>query len=173
MPQNGQIPERNALLGEPNYLERSQLRRKVRLPDFDYSQAGAYFVTICARRRHDIFGEIVNGLMVCNPTALVVKRCWDEIPAHFSNVAFDAFVVMPNHVHGILLFANPVGAGHARPLPVVIGSFKSAASKCVGIAIWQRSYWERVIRNEEELNTLRHYIDENPFHWSTDKEFLA
>jgi len=57
MPQNGQIPERNALLREPNYLERSQLRRKVRLPDFDYSQAGAYFVTICARRRHDIFGE--------------------------------------------------------------------------------------------------------------------
>jgi len=80
---------------------------------------------------------------------------------------------MPNHLHGILLFTEPVVAGHARPLPIVIGSFKSAVSRCVGSSIWQRSYWERVIRDENELNALRYYIDDNPFHWPTDKEYLA
>jgi REP element-mobilizing transposase RayT len=104
--------------------------------------------------------------------ARAITSRWKAIPDHFPYVTLDAFVIMPNHLHGILLFTEPVGAGHARPLPVVIGSFKSATSRQVGSSIWQRSYWERVLRNEHELNTARHYIDDNPFHYSQDKEYL-
>ena len=110
--------------------------------------------------------------MISNETAQAVTSCWYAISNHFTYVTLDAFVVMPNHLHGILLFTEPVGAGHARPLPVVIGSFKSAASRQVGSDIWQRGYWERVVRNEDELNTARHYIDDNPFQWTKDKEYL-
>ena len=89
--------------------------------------------------------------MVSNAIADVVKSCWSDIPIHFPYITLDAFVLMPNRLHGILVFDEPVGAGHARPLPVVIGSFKSAVSRLVGCSIWQRSYWERVLRNENEL----------------------
>jgi putative transposase len=102
----------------------------------------------------------------------IVTYCWNEIPSHFPCVALDAFVVMPNHIHGILVFTDIV-AGHARPLPVVIGSFKSAVSKRIGTSIWQRSYWDRIIRNEEELNLTRHYVEDNPLRWPTDKEYIA
>lgn len=82
----------------------------------------------------------------------------------------DAFVTMPNHIHGILMLTDTVKAGHARPLPTIIGGFKSAVSRRVGSAVWQRSYWDRVIRNQNELNFIRHYIDENPLCWPSDQE---
>ena len=107
-----------------------------------------------------------------------VASCWDDIPNHFNEILLDAFV-MPNHVHGILLFTETVGAvacparcGHARTPQTVIGSFKSAASRRIGTGIWQRNYWERVIRNEDELNRIRTYVDKNPSRWSTDPENL-
>ena len=111
--------------------------------------------------------------MASNGIAEAVKSCWSEISFHFPYVTLDAFVIMPNHLHGILLFDEPVGAGHARSLPVVVGSFKLAVSRLVGSSIWQRSYWERVLRNEHELNTTRHYIDDNPVHLTKDKEYLT
>jgi len=110
--------------------------------------------------------------MRCNELGRIVTYCWNEIPNHFPYVAPDVFVVMPNHIHGILRFTD-VGAGHARPLPVIIGSFKSAVSKRIGTPIWQRSYWDRIIRNEEELNLTRHYVEDNPLPWPTDKEYIA
>ena len=109
--------------------------------------------------------------MVCNARADAVTLCWNAVPDHFPNVILDAFVVMPNHLHGILLFTETEGAGHARPLQVVIGSFKSAVSKHVSSSIWQRSFWERIIRNEDELNAARHYVCDNPLRWLTDKEY--
>ena len=148
-------------------------RRPLRLPAFNYSLPGAYFITICARRRQYLFGELVDGNLVSNAIVGVIQSCWSEIPIHFPNVALDTFVITPNHIHGILLFDEAVGAGHARPLPVVVGSFQSAVSRLVGAGIWQPSYWERVLRNEDELNTARHYIDDNPSHWTKDKEYLT
>ena len=92
--------------------------------------------------------------------------CWQELPAHFA-VDVDAFVVMSTHVHGIVLVR---GAGHARPLQVVIGSFKAAVSRSVGRPVWQRGYHERVVRDERELGALREYVMSNPAAWDADPE---
>lgn len=86
---------------------------------------------------------------------------------HFPAVALDAFVVMPNHIHGILWLSR---AGHAPPLHRVVGSFKSAASRATGHSLWQRSFYDRVVRNDEELRALREYVEENPLRWVVDLE---
>ena len=117
-------------------------RRSIRLKEYDYSAAGAYFITISAYNREPIFGEIVNGEMRLNECGRIAASCWDEIAVHFPNVELDAFIVMPNHVHGIIVivvdgrgtacraptteqFGKPV----ANSLPTIIRSFKSAATK--------------------------------------------
>jgi putative transposase len=143
----------------------------MRLAGFDYSSAGAYFVTVCTRNRQCLFGEIVEGQIRCNQTGELVAWCWGEIPHHFPHVILDAFVVMPNHVHGVLLLTDAVGAGHAQPLPTIVGSFKSAASARVGTSIWQRNYWEHIVRSERALNRIRRYIAENPSQWETDQYY--
>jgi REP element-mobilizing transposase RayT len=142
-------------------------RQHMRLAGYDYSRVGAYFVTLCAVDQEGLFGEIVADKMCLNQIGTVVASCWGEIPKHFPNVALDEFVVMTNHLHGILLLADGM-AGHARPLPVIVGSFKAAVSRLAGFPVWQRSYWDRVIRGEAELNQVRRYIAENPSRWSTD-----
>lgn len=86
-------------------------RRSIRLPGYDYSRAGAYFVTICAQDRACLFGDIADGVMRLNDAGRVVERCWHEIPIHFPHVELDEFVIMPNHVHGIIVIVeNHVGA---------------------------------------------------------------
>jgi putative transposase len=136
-----------------------------RLPGHDYSSPGAYFVTVCTHRRALLFAEA--------PAIEAVQACWIEIPSHFA-VELDAFVVMPNHVHGIVLIQR---AGHARPLPTVIGSFKSAVARSInlfrgtrGEPVWQRGYYDRVIRDERELEALRQYVVSNPASWNADPE---
>lgn len=105
-------------------------RRSLRLKGHDYSQAGDYFVTIVAFRREPLFGGVGDGEMQVNALGTIVRECWQELPSHFSNVELDAFVVMPNHVHGIIfIYENnqiePVGARHAAPIssihPPVVG----------------------------------------------------
>ncbi|MBZ5595354.1 MAG: transposase [Acidobacteriia bacterium] len=125
-------------------------------------------MTVCARERKCLFGGIESDQMRNSPIGQMVASCWLEIPKHFPNAALDEFVIMPNHLHGIVLL--DVVAGHARPLPVIIGSFKSAVSRQAGFCVWQRSYWERIIRNGAELNQTRQYIAHHPATWSTDKE---
>ena len=163
-------------------------RRRLRLQEYDYAKAGAYFVTICTRGHACLFCRILDGEMQRNAAGQAAIRCWDEIPRHFPHVELDAFVVMPNHIHGVLLFGeaedtgqpgpageparagNPPRAGHARPLHVVVGSFKSAVSRRLG-PVWQRSYWERVVRTPEESDQIRDYIEDNPLRWPVDAEF--
>ncbi|MFH0938045.1 MAG: hypothetical protein V1899_02000, partial [Planctomycetota bacterium] len=91
-------------------------RRAIRLKGYDYAQSGAYFVTVCAQHRECLFGDMVDGAMVLNDTGRMVEKCWYDIPAHFPNVELDEFVVMPNHVHGILFITDPVGANNHSPL---------------------------------------------------------
>lgn len=171
-------------------------RRSIRLRGYDYTQNGAYFVTICAHERRPMFGRVVNGAMVVNEWGRVVQACWDEIPAHFRHVELDAFVVMPNHVHGIIVIANDGGrcrgvACHApttvkrefskpipESLPTIVGAFKSAATKHINRLlnlpdrpIWQRNYYEHIIRNEKSLNQIRAYIANNPGKWAEDSLF--
>jgi putative transposase len=114
-----------------------------------------------------VFGESLDDDIRLNRTGQLVKRCWIDLPIHFPGLALDAFIIMPNHLHGIVWLSR---AGHAPPLPVVIGSFKSVASRTAGRALWQRSFYDRVIRDEDELRALRKYVVENPLRWALDNE---
>ena len=134
-----------------------------------------------------MFGDVVNGRMVLNNSGRMVEKCWNDIPVHFPHVKSDEFVVMPNHVHGIVVI-DAVGARHAVPLPeqfgkpvsgsipTVVRSFKSAVTKRInavrgnpGAKLWQRNYWEHIIRNESEWNRIREYIRNNPGTWESDR----
>ncbi len=101
----------------PKYDPDKHHRRSIRLKGYDYSQPGAYFVTVCTQDSAFLFGEVVNGVMVLSGWGRVVVACWRGIPEHFPNVELDASVVMPNHMHGIIIInANDVGAGSPRPV---------------------------------------------------------
>jgi len=171
-------------------------RRSIRLKGYDYTQAGAYFVTICTKDRACLFGDVADGVMRLNQMGHIVRQCWLAIPDHFPHVLLDEFVVMPNHVHGILVImpTHDVGATHASPLQnddtptrprgpqprsvaSIVGSFKSAAAKRInehrgtpGAPIWQRNYYEHIIRDDESLNLIRNYIADNPLRWQIDAE---
>lgn len=166
-------------------------RRSVRLRDYDYSGDGAYFVTICVAGRECLFGEAAGGVVRLNDAGLVVAECWQAIPDHFPQVELDEFVVMPNHLHGIIIndgrgtacraqieesFGGPV----AGSLATIIRSFKSAVTKRIntlrdnpGVPVWQRNYYERVIRHDRELDGIRQYIADNPAKWETDDNYPA
>jgi putative transposase len=153
-------------------------RRSIRLPKYDYSQPGAYFVTINAYEKSPIFGEISNDVMKLNKNGLAAKRNLEQIKSHFHFVNIDAFIVMPDHVHAIivLLDENPsdVGAQHAAPLQgkaiqplsgslaAIVRSYKSSVTRDINLLrktpaahVWQCSYYEHVIRSEEDLNETR------------------
>ncbi|HZX12945.1 MAG TPA: transposase [Thermodesulfobacteriota bacterium] len=125
------------------YNSGKHYRRSVRLKEHDYSQSGAYFITICTYKRECLFGEIVDGEMQLNEFGGIVATCWNEVPRHFKNIQLDAFITMPNHVHGIVIITDSVGARHASPLQspqtprgpkpqslgAIVGSFKSTITK--------------------------------------------
>ena len=168
-------------------------RRSIRLRGADYSEPGAYFITICAAQRRNIFGNIDGGRVVLSPFGEIVRACWIEIPEHFARASAEQFVVMPNHLHGII--GLTVGARYIVPLdraarmpekfqkpakgsiPTIIQTFKAAvarrARKELGIGddeIWQRNYFERVLRDGKECSDASRYILENPQRWESDKE---
>jgi len=145
-------------------------RKSPRLREYDYATAGAYFVTACLRDRACLLGSVEADEMRLSRLGRIVEHCWLEVPVHFLAVALDAFVVMPNHIHGILWLSR---AGHAPPLHRVVGSFKSAASRAAQRRLWQRSFYDRVIRDDEERRALREYVEENPVRWAVDLESPA
>jgi putative transposase len=173
-------------------------RRSIRLKGYDYTQAGAYFATICTQNRACLFGDVVDGVMRLNGAGRMVAVEWALLPKRFPNVQLDAMVVMPNHLHGIIVITDPavVGAGLV-PAPTaphrattrvsptvgdVVGAFKSRVTveytrgvKTSGWLpfsgrLWQRNYYEHIIRNEESLNRIRQYIANNPLRWELDIE---
>ncbi len=91
-------------------------RRSLRLRDYDYSQAGAYFITICVHARRSVLGKIANQDVSLSQAGRIAQRVWNSLPVRFPQVGLDVFVVMPNHVHGVLLLSEPVGAGFPRPM---------------------------------------------------------
>jgi REP element-mobilizing transposase RayT len=154
---------------------------------YDYAQVGAYFITIVTHKRVCLFGEIIDGGMRINRAGSIAQWTWAELPKHFRGIKTDQFVIMPNHIHGIIHITNiVVGAQHAAPakshvqsasLGAIVRSFKSAVSKrckeqavIPGATIWQRNYYDHVIRNENELIRIREYIATNPLRWSLDPE---
>jgi len=151
-----------------------------------------YFVTIVTHRRECLFGDVVDGAMRLNDAGRIARSCWLETPSHFPRVELDEFAVMPNHIHGVIFI---VGATHASPLlpehrlppsprgplcgsvGAVVGSVKSAVTKRINVLrgtpgdrVWQRNYYERIIRDEHELNRARGYIQVNVADWAQDAE---
>ncbi len=154
-------------------------RRSLRLPGYDYTQVGAYFVTLCTAGRTSLLGQIDAGTLDLSMYGRIVEQCWCDLPQHFPNVSLDAFVVMPNHLHGILILTGQA-LQHPHPphsrLPVphgtqpgslgaVIQNFKAVSTRKVngarrtrGEPVWQRNYYERIVRNANELDRIRQYI---------------
>ncbi len=161
-------------------------RRSIRLKGYDYSQPGAYFVTNVAQKRKCLFGVIIDGKMRLNEAGRIVRWTWHDLPNHVANIELDEFIVMPNHMHGIIIIRENdfVGAGSeptptkSKPhsLPEIIRQFKTFSAKrinqwrgTVGVSVWQRKYYEHIIRDENELNRIRQYIRNNPANWQNDK----
>lgn len=212
-------------------------RRSIRLRTYDYASAGAYFVTICSQGREYFFGQIDDDSMALNDAGRMIETVWNELPERFPKIELDAFVVMPNHVHGLIFFHDRMDVGSCnrpesdarrgescirpgfdvrhnqeavdynhkkgdqdsgdlhlgdhkdRPYGTLAGSlgrvlqtFKSITTHkyTIGVkqfgwpsfsgTLWQRNYYERIIRNEEELNKIREYIQYNPARWMDDEE---
>ena len=162
-------------------------RRSIRLRDYDYGQNGAYFVTICVAQRLCLLGDIMDGVMRCSTVGEVVESAWNDLPNHTPGLILDTWVVMPNHLHGIVILPGdpllePLSQTISRgikpgSLGAVVGSFKSAVSRQVSAGnlshvrpLWQRNYFERIIRNDRELDATRRYIEANPARWAEDPD---
>jgi len=211
-------------------------RQSIRLPGYDYGQAGAYFITVCVAGRRRILGSVRGGIMRLSDAGRAVQGAWERLPSHYPHVRLDAFVIMPNHVHGIVMLASgdeprtgrgrdvgmdrdvgEVGAGlrpaptvaratipttrdvppgHGVPiaratipptrdvpmyhrrhaLPEIIRAFKSFSARAInlgrgtpGARLWQRNYYESIVRDERHLEAVRRYIRENPAVWGEDR----
>jgi len=169
-------------------------RRSFRIKDYDYSSHGGYFVTLCVQNRLSLFGMIGDAGMQMNELGTCVSDCWEWLSVRYSFIELDVWTLMPNHLHGILIldprrrgasrFALEEGEGGSRtapttikPLGRLIGAFKTVSTKRInairdtpGAVLWQRNFWERVIRNMDELNRIREYISLNPRRWLLDRE---
>jgi putative transposase len=175
-------------------------RRSIRLPDYNYSQNGAYFVTICSYQRNSIFGEINEGQISLSKIGDIAQKCLQEIPGHYPQVTLLDSVIMPDHIHVVIGIQNDddiddnineikEGATCCAPtmnrnnkiaagsLGAIVRSYKGAVSKLVNtesssspIKLWQRGFYERLIRDEKELNKAITYIDMNPLNWRRAEE---
>jgi len=191
-------PFDNAHMVPMLFREGRHHRKSIRIKEYDYTQAGAYFVTIVTYQRDSLFGDIDDGEMTLNAFGTIADECWRAIPEHFPFVELGAHVIMPNHVHGIIVIRadesasngivpQHVGATHASPLPkqprgpaprslgAIVGSFKSAVTHRIGrehnaTGIWQRNYYEHIIRDEKDLQCITDYIEANPSRWDEDDE---
>jgi REP element-mobilizing transposase RayT len=167
-------------------------RRSIRPQEFDYAQSSAYFITICAHKRKQIFGIVEYEDTALSALGKIVEYCWMQIPIHNKNVCLDEYVIMPNHLHGIIridigrrgtIYRAPTqierfGSPVKGSVPTIIRTFKAAVTRRwrqnIGNSsstVWQRNYYERVIRDELELNKFREYIIENPLRWELDRYY--
>ena len=177
-------------------------RKSIRLKGYDYSQSSWYFITICTQNRKPIFGDIIDEEMALNEFGIIVKSEWEKTADIRNNINIDEFIIMPNHLHGIIgiiddeydlskgtkeVRANsprretsqqPTFKSPSKTIGAIIRGFKSAVTKQInkllktpGSPVWQRNYYERIIRNEPELNRIRKYIIENPIKWHFDKYY--
>jgi REP-associated tyrosine transposase len=164
-------------------------RHSIRLVNYDYSSPGAYFVTVVTLHRECVFGEISDGEMRLNQYGRMVKQAWEWLPTYYPYVYQETCMVMPNHFHGILQIIEPdddwgggprpapTGTTKIKPLGQLIGAFKTISAKQInltrstpGLAVWQRNYYEHVIRNQDELEHISVYILGNPQSWADDPE---
>jgi REP element-mobilizing transposase RayT len=170
-------------------------RKRNRLVGYDYAQDGYYFVTICVIGRQEIFGQIKNEKMILNEYGRIVHNQWLWLEKQYPYIKLDQYVIMSNHVHGIILLnsenINSVGTGRAeinvgtgrdlslrgikiKSLSNLVGAFKTTSSKLIRINglsefAWQRSFYDHIIRNHKSLQNIRRYIYYNPARWDSDR----
>jgi REP element-mobilizing transposase RayT len=170
----------------------SHRRRSIRLKGYDYSSAGAYFLTLCSFDMKPLFGHIDAGAMHLNQLGRIVEKEWLRTPQLRPNVSIDVYVIMPNHIHGILLIeqddsrpdlqteSSPASRADfwppSRTIGAVVRGFKGACSRQINVLrkmpsapVWHRNYYDHVIRNEAELQRIREYIVYNPRSWAEDR----
>ena len=152
-------------------------RKSCRLLEYNYSQGGYYFVTICTCKKECLFGEIINEGMCLNSAGEMIAALWRSLPERFDEVTLDSYVVMPNHIHGIVVLKEGID------LSRVMQVFKSVSTneyirgvhqqKWVQFSgtLWQRSFYDHVIRNEKDLLRIQEYILNNPSQWAIDDEY--
>lgn len=169
-------------------------RRSVHLRQYDYRTAGAYFVTLCTADRSLLFGEVADDQVRLTTCGHLVGACWVWLAEQYSYLKLDAWTLMPNHLHGVLVISEvPAVAGAVRrystlrqqggpptitkSLGRLIGAFKTVSTKRVNVlrgtpgeVVWQRDYYEHVVRGERELDRIRQYIADNPRRWAMDRE---
>ncbi|HEY2290790.1 MAG TPA: transposase, partial [Thermoanaerobaculia bacterium] len=158
-------------------------RRSIRLKGYDYSQAGAYFVTVCVQQRECLFGEVESEVVRLNDSGTMVEGWWEELEKKFSTVVLDEWILMPNHLHGILFLNGRATPATTLPsLGDVMGWFKTMTTneyirgvrnlgwRCFPGKLWQRDFFDHIIRTSEELERIREYIRQNPSRWHEDPE---
>jgi len=178
------------------YLPDTHHRRSIRLKHYDYSQAGFYFITLCVQNKESLFGEIIENKMILNAAGKMIEKEWLALQKRFLHTDSHEYVVMPNHFHAIIEVENSWGASQIKGQPQgfsyavenakktlsdIIGAFKSITTVeyIRGIKtsswqnfegkLWQRNYWEHVVRNEQSFNDIAQYIVNNPQNWEIDK----
>ncbi len=162
-----------------------------RHPVWDYSSSGAYFITICTKDRKHFLGNIEKEKIILSQTGLIAAKYWKEIPAHFPNTELDEFIIMPNHIHGIILINDNVpvetpnlGVSMTATttmmnlkihLGLIINQYKRICTinirKTNDYFAWQSRFYDRIIRDNDELNRIRNYIINNPLNWEHDEEY--
>ena len=165
------------------YLNRYR-RESIRRKGYDYSLPGSYFFTILTKNRDHLFGKIIpshdqekkigSKVMVLNIAGQIVVDCWNDLPNHYNHIILDAFVVMPDHVHGIIILENPIDKKIRHGLPEFIRALKSYSSRRISdisdrpkSTVWQIGYYDRIINSHEELEKTRNYIIQNPDYWES------
>jgi len=161
-------------------------RKLNRLREYNYDLEGYYFITICTQGKREYFGEVINQEMILNKYGEIAQKFWREIPKHYKNIAIDKFVIMPNHIHGIIIITKSVGteqcsvptAGNKKNyglLSKVVKSFKDVTIKQIHQQFndyqfqWQRSFYDHIICDDEGLYNIREYIMNNPLMWERDR----
>lgn len=164
-------------------------RKSIRLKEYDYSQPCEYFITICTFNKICIFGEVIEEKIILSSIGEIAKKCWEEIPERFPTVRLDEHVIMPNHVHGIIIITEgrdlinqiptsnfPLMKNPKITLGKIIRHYKARTAKRIHDSgydefEWQSLYYDRIIRNDKELNNIRDYIINNPREWFFDEDY--
>lgn len=162
-------------------------RRSIRLPHYDYAQRGVYFITLCVQHRRSLFGDVIDGSMVLKNLGEIVATEWRRTSEIRPNIVVDEFVVMPNHLHGLIVM-EPLrrGVSHtpggkfrspAQTVGAIVRGFKGSTTRLInelqgtpGVMLWQRNYYEHIVRDDRELQRIREYIANNPAQWALDRE---
>ncbi len=166
-------------------LKNQHYRKSIRIKDYDYSQPGEYFITICSYNRECIFGDVIDGEMRLSRLGEIVLDTWNDLPNHNYAIELDEFIIMPNHIHGIIRIndidvwagSEPAPTGKRHGLTEIIRQLKTYSSlrinkirNTIGNPVWQRNYYEHIIRSDRELNNIRDYITNNILQWFFDTE---